>query len=394
MIELFTNLPEIYSVILPLILIAFVFAFLLTPIVAKLAIKFNFIDLPSHLRDIRDKTRDRRIHTTPIPKAGGAAVIIPFVIISVAVFGLSSRTIVGLLVGVSIIFITGLIDDRFNLPGKVQFIFQWLAAFCVVFAGANTPIINIPFDGIIDLNIFRLDLWMGYGIDLPGDLITAFWIVLITNALNWVNGSDGLAEGISAITATGLMFVSIDSGNNFTAVLSAIFLGSMLGFLPFNIPPAKIFSGAGGPTYGFILGSLAILSGAKLSTAILLLALPILDMSYVIFNRIKTHKTLNPIKLMNISDKSHFHHRLISMGFNAKQVALIEYTIVAVASTIAILTTNLEKLTLVAMAFTLLVLLITITRVFSIKNKRLIVSIKDNNKTEDKKLSPEDRYSY
>lgn len=393
--DLLNNLPQIYSLLLPLMAVGFVLSLLLTPIVGKLTAKYGLIDLPSHLRKSGDSTKDRRIHKKPTPLSGGIAVIVPFVVVSILVLGLD-RAMVGLMFGVVIMLVAGVIDDKYNLPGKVQFIIQWIAALVVVVSGSSIDSATVPFDGIFSLTWLHLPLLDPYGLNLPADLITAFWIVLVTNAMNWVNGSDGLAEGVSAIASLAMMFIAVELGEPEVAILAAVFTGSMLGFLPFNFYPAKIFSGGGAPAYGFIIATLAILGSSKFATALIVLAIPLADMIWVLGNRVIKHKTINIFKLFSISDKTHLHHRLYDLGLNVKQVAYVEYIFVGIFATIALFTASLEKIGVLAITGTIMLVAFLIINTW-VKNGRKFTKIKEEEivvrKPQGKK-SPEDRFAY
>ncbi|MCA9382368.1 hypothetical protein KC660_03110, partial [Candidatus Dojkabacteria bacterium] len=202
---------------------------------------------------------------------------------------------------------------------------------------------------------------------------------------------------VSAIAALAMMFIGVELGEPEVAILAAIFAGSMLGFLPFNFFPAKIFSGGGAPIYGFILATLAILGSSKFATALIVLAIPLADMIWVLGNRIVKHKTINIFKLFSISDKTHLHHRLFDLGFSVKQVAYIEYLFVGIFAAIALFTADLEKVGIVAVIGTIMLAFFFVINTWIKRGKKLSRSqpqeVIPPTRTQGKK-SPEDRFAY
>ncbi len=302
-------------------IISFVFTFATTPLVRRLAFKIGAIDVP------RDK---RRMHKKPTPRLGGLAIVFGFLVATLC-FGHMSRELTGTLIGAAVIVIMGIVDDCKALDAKLKFVVQICAALIVVFVG------NIKVDVLTNPNIFSEEpYWV-----LPSWLsvtVTVLWIVFITNAVNFIDGLDGLAAGVSAIMSVSLVFIAMRVGEYSIGILGIAIMGSCFGFLPFNFNPAKIFMGDTGSTFlGFMLATLSIQgvfkSYAVISFAVpmLILGLPLFDASFAMIRRMATGKS--PM----VADRGHLHHRLIDMGFSQKQTVFILYAISGVLGISAVL---------------------------------------------------------
>ncbi|HVX93068.1 MAG TPA: MraY family glycosyltransferase, partial [Candidatus Dojkabacteria bacterium] len=272
-----------YVEILPIVLIAFFAALLLTPIIGQLAIKFKITDDPTSLRKVKANKFDnpeRHIHKKSIPYLGGLAVLIPL-IVGLLLFFRTDDITIPLLVALLILCIAGILDDTLNLPPQIQLALQILASTIIVGSVADLTFINNPFGGIINLNFMQYNasfLGLNWRFIFIGDLLIVPWIILCINAVKWVGGSDGLMEGNMLIAYILLMLLGIREHNVLITILSAIMSGGLSAFLIFNFPPAKIFSGSTGKTvFGFLIATLAFIQGAKFATAILILALPLID---------------------------------------------------------------------------------------------------------------------
>ena len=185
---------------------------------------------------------------------------------------------------------------------------QFICGFIIVGFGIKIWWVHNPLGG---LNII-LDNWTYF--------LVPIWVVLIMNVLNWFDGVDGLTPSVSLVTLVILFFLSISPAVNqpSTALLCAILAGSVLGFLPFNWNPAKIFLGDTGSGFlGLMIATFAIISGAKLATAFLVLGIPILDALVVIFSRLKNKKSIFS------ADKTHLHHRFLGAGFSVRQTVVV-----------------------------------------------------------------------
>ena len=291
-------------------ILAFVFAalmaFAITPIVRVIAHRIGAIDVPKD---------NRRMHKVPIPTLGGLAIFFSFVL-SVIFWYDTSNTTIAILIGCTIIVIMAIFDDIFKLRAVIRLIIQTAAAAVVVSQGIVIERINI-FDQYIHFGYFAIP-------------ITIIWIVGLTNAVNFIDGLDGLSCGLSSISAISLLVVTLIIGDFKVALLIAILAGACLGFLPFNMNPAKIFAGDTGAMFlGFILSVVAIQGVFKVHAVLtfvipfLILGVPIFDTIFAIFRRILTGRS--PFS----ADRGHLHHRLVDMGFNHKQAVRILYAVSA-----------------------------------------------------------------
>ncbi|MCL1859807.1 MAG: undecaprenyl/decaprenyl-phosphate alpha-N-acetylglucosaminyl 1-phosphate transferase [Oscillospiraceae bacterium] len=290
------------------VIFAALMAFVTTPIVRVLAYKTGALDDPS-----RD---DRRMHAVITPKLGGLAIFFSF-ILSVFLFYGVSKFILSMIIGAFLIVSIGILDDIFTIRAIYKFLVHVAAAGIVVWqGGVLVERINI-FGTYISFGIFSIPL-------------TILWIAGLTSAVNFIDGLDGLACGISTISAISLLIVTILIGEFQIALLIAILVGSCIGFLPFNMTPAKIFmSDAGAPFLGFMLAVVSIQGVFKVHAVItfvipfLILGVPIFDTTFAIIRRILSGR--HPFS----ADREHLHHRLVDMGFNKKQTVRILYAVSA-----------------------------------------------------------------
>lgn len=321
-------------------LLSFLITYFITPFVKKLAFKVGAVDIPKD---------ERRVHKQPIPRLGGLAIFIGF-LISYLAFSNFSNLSMGLLAGSLVIVIVGIIDDIRPLDAKIKLVFQILAAVIVIYSGVKIQAITNPFT---QERITSLDF---YGIST---IITILWIVGVTNAINFIDGLDGLAAGVSSIAAVFLMFIGLINGRTTEVLLTAILAGSTLGFLPFNFNPAKIFMGDTGSTFlGFALAVISIQGTLKSYAAIailvplLVLGLPIFDTAFAILRRIIKGRPIME------ADRGHLHHRLIDAGYSQKQSVLMLYTISVLLGISAIIIAESDYLKVVGVVLILLVLML------------------------------------
>lgn len=259
-----------------------------------------------------------------MPRLGGLA-IFGGVVAGYFVGGLYNEKITGITVGAIIIVITGILDDKYELSAKYKLLGQLLAAGAVVGSGLNIDHLTIPFVGTYDLGLWTYP-------------ITVFWIVAITNAINLIDGLDGLSAGISAIVIGTIAFMAGVAGKPMILMLSLILLGSTLGFLFHNFHPAKIFMGDTGALFlGYSISVLSLLGLYKSVTLfsfivpIMILGVPIFDTTYAIIRRIVNKKPISA------PDKSHLHHRLLALGLSHRKTVLCIYGFGIVFSVSAIL---------------------------------------------------------
>lgn len=318
---MFQSLPW-YALILLSVGVSALIAFCATPIVKGLAIKVGAVDVPKD---------NRRMHKKPIPRMGGLAIAIAF-LLSAILFSDLDQQMRGILIGSVLIVILGVMDDIMTLRAWFKFLVQIIAAAIVVYSGCTIRYFSNP-NFFSSVSVIDLGRW-----SIP---ITIIWIVAITNAINFIDGLDGLAVGVSAISATTLLVIALMVSEANVAIIMAALLGGCLGFLPYNFNPAKIFMGDTGSNFlGFILATMSIKGMFKLYAIIsfvvpfLILGIPIFDICFSIFRRLA--KGQNPMK----ADRGHIHHRLIDMGFSQKQAVSITYMLTALLGLTAVLLTN------------------------------------------------------
>ncbi len=287
-----------------------------------------------------DKPAERRIHTIPVPRLGGVAIFGAFVIVSLLIYTPGSTAevhIYWLLLAASLLIVAvHTYDDIKGLKPWPKLLAQSLAVLLVLgpwnghFQGVLLFTFNNPFASrlITDALPWYQQPTIKLLIDgqiiswaaIPAILLTWFWVVGMMNTVNWIDGMDGLATGVVGITALFVTIISFMLGQQSIAVLAGIFTGAVLGFLPHNWHPAKIFMGDSGAMFlGLALAVLSIMGGAKLALALMVLGVPILDVALVIINRIRRGQS--PLHY----DKTHLHHRLMATGFSIRQICYLLY---------------------------------------------------------------------
>lgn len=315
-------------------LLAFITAFVITPYTIRLAKKVGAVDYPN----------DRRINKKPMPRLGGLAVIAGFMVsaiyliitmsiekkVNFAEDGLN-RKLIGCLLGTIILGITCYIDDVKDIKPLVKLAGQVIAAVVVVSSGVLIDNFTIPFkENSVMLN------------EVFSFILTVGWIVGITNAINLIDGLDGLSSGITLISCISLLIIfALNESPLIAIILITALAGAIVGFLPYNFNPAKTFIGDVGSNFmGFAIAVISILGVAKTYTAIVIiapiivLALPIFDTLWAIVRRIVKTKS---IKGVFKADKGHLHHRLMAKGYTQKQAVLILYGITATLGMVAII---------------------------------------------------------
>ena len=305
------------NIIIPFI-ISVAISLFMTPVAKRLAVKVGAVDIPKD---------ERRVHKKPMPLMGGVAIYASIIVTSL-IFLPVDGTLISIIIGGTIIFISGIIDDIKGLSPKAKLIFQIGAAIVLIFGDVKIEALTNPFtksSNLIPLNGFAIP-------------ITIFWVVGITNTLNLIDGLDGLAAGVAMIASLSFLFVANKFNYIPVMVMSSIVAGSCLGFLPYNFNPAKIFMGDTGALFlGFILAALSI-EGVMKSVAtiavvvpIIILGVPIFDTTFAIFRRLLNGRSIAE------ADKGHLHHRLLKMGFSQKKTVIILYSISAIFGLCAIL---------------------------------------------------------
>jgi UDP-GlcNAc:undecaprenyl-phosphate/decaprenyl-phosphate GlcNAc-1-phosphate transferase len=311
--------------------LSFVLSFVLTLFVRRLAIHFHVIDQPGLLR---------KIHSRPVALLGGVAI---FVAIAACVIGILStgnlltageinpRHYIGVLFGGLILMMGGFIDDRFELPPRWAIIAPILAALTAISFGIEVDKLSNPFGGQI-----ILEAWQS-------DALVFVWLLVVMYTTKFLDGLDGLATSVTSVGALMVMLLSLTVAyfQPDVALLSAVTLGALIGFLFWNVHPASIFLGEGGSTFvGYMLGILAVISGGKLATALLVLGIPLLDVLWVVSRRWRE----GGWRRMFEGDKKHLHHRLLKLGWGQTHIVLLYVVIASAFGVSALFLQSREKL--------------------------------------------------
>lgn len=299
--------------------IAFAISLAATPFVINLAHKIGAVDVPDS---------ERRVHKKPIPRLGGLAIFYGF-LVALLCFAKIDEQLRGILIGSLIIVGVGIIDDVKQLRALVKLGAQLLAAIIAVSHNVRITAISVP-GFISETGVLQLGV-----LSIP---ITIAWIVGVTNAVNLIDGLDGLAVGVSSIASFSLFFIAILGGEQNVAIISAALAGGCLGFFPYNFNPAKIFMGDTGSQFlGFMLSAICIQGLFKGYVVIsfiiplLILGLPLFDTVFAIVRRAWNHKPIMG------ADRGHLHHRLLDNGFSQKQTVAILYVIASILGISAVL---------------------------------------------------------
>jgi UDP-GlcNAc:undecaprenyl-phosphate GlcNAc-1-phosphate transferase len=311
-------------------LITFVIAGLacagVTPLIRRMAFKVGVFDQPDD---------DRRVHTQPTPRLGGIAIYLGFMLalFTTLNFALTHSFVIhhyldtpdlahviGLLFGGTLMLGVGLWDDVMSMRARDKFVAQFVVALvAVVMYGFTIQQMKVPHFGFIDLGWFAVPF-------------SIFWYMGMVNAINFLDGLDGLVTGVTLIAALTMIVVSVWKGQYLVAITMAALAGAAAGFLPFNYNPARIFMGDGGSLFiGFVLASAAVVGKAKGAIAIslvvpflIILAFPILDTAHVIMRRLRAGTPLFA------ADRSHTHHRLLDLGLSQRAAVNLIYAVCGV----------------------------------------------------------------
>ena len=307
------------------LLAALVISFLMTPVVKTFAYKVGAVDVPKDAR---------RMHKIPIPRLGGLAIFIGFMVSVLILGGVrgGNGQMQSILLGSVIIVVLGVVDDIMALPAMLKFVVQIAAALIPALNGVVIQAFSNP-------NIFSDSLYWVLGpLSVP---FTVLWIVAITNAVNLIDGLDGLANGVSAISATTMLVIALLASEAQVAIVMAALVGACVGFMPYNLNPAKMFMGDTGATFlGYILATMSIQGLFKFYAVIsfavpfLILGLPIFDTTFAFIRRLAHGQS--PMH----ADRGHIHHRLIDMGLNQKQAVATLYVISAMLGLSAVVLTT------------------------------------------------------
>ena len=321
------------------ILIAFLISIAMTPAVKAFAARVGAIDVPDH---------KRHIHDHPIPRMGGLAIFFGF-LLSVLLFADITTEVRGILLGAIVIVATGALDDVLNLKPGTKFLVQIIAA---VIAVAHGVVIRV----MMNPNVFSKSesVLLGW-LAVP---ITILWIVGITNSVNLIDGLDGLAVGVSTISCITILVVALRVAEPNVAIIVAALAGACIGFMPYNLNPAKIFMGdTGSLLLGYVLSTVSVLGLFKFYTVVtfvvpvLALAVPLSDTVFAFVRRIVHGQS--PFQ----ADRGHFHHKLMDLGLNQKQAVAILYAVSAALglSAVTLTTSGMARILLLILALAIAV---------------------------------------
>ena len=325
--------------------VAFCISVTLTPIIRKICHRRQFLDFP---------TTPRKIHTLPVPRLGGIAIYLAFFLPLAAIFltdGSAAElfagqleTFLSLFVTGTLVFAIGVYDDLRGATVMQKFAAQIAAALLLYFLGFKVHLLSIPFIGSVSPGMFGLPL-------------TVLWLVGVSNAINFIDGVDGLACGVGFFAVATMFLLSLFLQNPLTAFFAAALAGGLLGFAWYNFAPASIFMGDSGSLFiGFIIAAISLQGAQKSSTAVVLLipivalGVPIADTLLAILRRLSNGNS--PF----IADQEHIHHRLLRMGFSSRQVTFVLYGVCSLLGATALLMTavNNQGLTLLLIALSLI----------------------------------------
>lgn len=320
---------------------AFFLSFIITYFVRKIALRLRIIDRPPSPKSFgitRQEDLERKIHKKPTPLLGGLAVFISYLLslflliffFKDKIFGdfITLQKILFIFLGGLFLVIGGYLDDRYNLKPRYQIIWAILAALVISLADIGISHIRNPFGGIIRFDLWQIEIPVLARLTFPQDLFTFLWLLVMMYTTKLLDGLDGLVAGITGIGSLIICFVALLPfvHQYDTAYLAIGLAGVFFGFLIWNFHPAKIFLGESGSLLaGYFLGILAIISGSKIATALLIMGVPILDVIWVILRRVFFEK-----KSFALADKKHLHFRLLDAGLSHRGTVLLLYALTAI----------------------------------------------------------------
>ncbi|MCL2366175.1 MAG: undecaprenyl/decaprenyl-phosphate alpha-N-acetylglucosaminyl 1-phosphate transferase [Oscillospiraceae bacterium] len=339
---------HLYLTIIVAVVVAFAVSFATTPVVKWFAHKVGAIDIPKDAR---------RVHKSPIPRLGGLAIFVGFML-SVLFFAEIDIQVRGVLIGAVIIVILGVLDDIFTLKAYIKFFIQIVAAVIAIYHDVMIEIFSNPFAFSGNGSEF---VYLGY-LAIP---ITIIWIVGITNSVNLIDGLDGLAVGVSTISAVVMLIIALMVSYPNVAIIMAALAGACIGFLPHNFNPAKIFMGdTGALLLGYLLATVSIIGLFKFyavvsfAAPLLVLAVPLFDTAFAFIRRLL--KGQNPM----VADRGHFHHRLIDMGLTHKQAVAVLYAVSGLLGLLAVVITTSDLVRALILLFAVLVAAVVVFFIF------------------------------
>jgi len=305
-------------------IIAFILTVIFMPLLVMFAKKINW----------KERNSRRHIHSSKIFRVGGLAMITAFVLTILFDSNLvMSAELAAILIGSLTLMVVGLMDDIKEVFWKIQLSSQIAVAIFIFVMGVRIYYVTNPISG----GVWKMDSGLFVLISI---FLVIFWVVLVINALNWLDGTDGLSGGVAFIAAGTIFFLSLKSEVNQppVAIVSAGLAGSFLGFLIYNFHPARVLAGTTGSMFmGFSLAALAIFSGTKIATALLVMAMPIIDFGWVILDRLRKQKSIfRP-------DKNHLHYKLLRLGWSQRKIAVFYYAVTGLIALVALNTRTIGK---------------------------------------------------
>jgi UDP-GlcNAc:undecaprenyl-phosphate GlcNAc-1-phosphate transferase len=315
--------------------VSFGLSMLLTPVAGRLGRKLGIVDHPG----------GRRQHDGAVPRLGGVAVFVAFI----ATIGLAAwrgyltagygpddaLRLKGLLIGGAVASLFGLLDDRFDLPPGPQFAFQFILSLIALATLLWLERFTVPLVGTVRLN----DYPWGILVYVP---LTILWVMGMINTVNWLDGLDGLAAGVGAILCLVLaihMRYLADQPQFSVALLPLALMGALVGFLPYNVAPARVFLGSAGAfLLGYALAALGLIAGGRTATVLMVMGLPIVDVAWQIFDRVRRRRS--PVQ----GDRGHLHYRLRDLGLSQRAIVLIYWGFCALFGLLALIAAPWQKL--------------------------------------------------
>ena len=351
-----------------------------TPLAIFFAPKLGLMDIPKD---------SRRVHNKPMPRFGGAAIYLGMMI-SLGLFASQARGVTAIMIGCTMMFAVGLIDDFKSLKPVTKFAGQVLTASVVFAMGIRITFVRIT---MIEYFFGSEPIMFGGVIDY---VVTVLWLVAITNSVNLIDGLDGLAAGISAISALCIAYVAYIHGYIVRTVVMMAVAGSALGFLPFNFHPARIFMGdSGSQLLGFAIAAFSVAGTVKSATIMvvlmpaLVLGLPIFDTIMAIIRRTSRKQSIGT------ADKEHLHHKIMKAGFGQRRAVLLMYSVSGIMGVVAVLYSRglyVECIGLLAVVAMIIGVILTDTgkNNISLKGRRIIrEDLGDEKKKRGKIRNPE-----
>lgn len=330
----------------PYFLASFFLSWFLVKIIRPIIVHYKIIDEPNC---------PKKIHRAPTPLLGGVTIFLSLAIVLLFILfktdyltsgEIGGREYAGFLLGGLVLMIGGFLDDKFSLPPKFSIIAPILAAGLAVAFGIQVEKLTNPFGGIIYLTAWQSDLFV------------FVWLITVIYTTKFLDGLDGLATGVGSIGTIMIMLLSLTVAyyQPDVALLSVVALGALVGFLFLNFHPASIFLGEGGSTFvGFLIGVLAVISGGKLATALLVIGIPLADVVFVIVRRWRR----GGFKNIFHGDREHLHHKLLEVGLSERGVVFFYYALAGGFGVLTLFLQSREKL----IAFSLLILLAALAAV-------------------------------